>query len=170
MAVQSALLFPSLNIKAVISRYGALDLEHPKFNIFPNSPSPQSQDVLEEYLKASPRGTVRTTALPDMPWVWPVFEAIMPRFLDFFGREKELFTMKLVGEVKRLPAIWVLHGKEDDMVRRQRLLDATKLPSTNLSRSFQKSPRTLWRKSNKLIRKCQFGSLCGLEDMDSILQ
>ncbi|KAL1311779.1 hypothetical protein AAFC00_001863 [Neodothiora populina] len=120
LATQSALRFPEINFKAVISQYGMIDLEdrhyteaYPK-NLFG---TPRVESAVEDYLKTFKPGTIRSSATDvDSTWMFVVEVMRQGRYLEFLGTDKNLFPMRLIDEAESLPPFWFISGKDDELV------------------------------------------------------
>lgn len=78
---------------------------------------------MEEHLKTSPRGTVVTVdgdiekkvELTRLPVAISTVQN--GKYLDFFGRDTELFPFENLPHAKRVPPfVWLFHGKQDSAV------------------------------------------------------
>ncbi|KAJ5948736.1 hypothetical protein N7454_002043 [Penicillium verhagenii] len=127
MVSQSMLLHPEINIRAVILSYPMIDLrdqfwaekyEKPIFGL-PTLP----YEIVEAHLKGLPPNAVCTTdgdieksvGLSRLPVAISTVQH--GKYLDFFGRETELFPFENLPRAKRLPPfVWVFHGRQDSAV------------------------------------------------------
>lgn len=123
--MQSALLCPNAGIKAVISQYGTLDMAIPHFSqagektVMGAPYNPQANAVIDDYLERNVRGekvTVRVSTLPDTMWPLAVSYIQAGRFIEAIGSRRREQPMTLVEEAKTLPALWLVHGREDSVV------------------------------------------------------
>lgn len=129
LAVQSALIHPELNIKAVVTLYSPLEYDVPSFTvphprrILGTMPPPprQAEAIIRAYMKKN-KGRVRTAGDPAESW--DLLLAIMQqgRVLSFMNAspglpDTRLDIIPLLREVKKIPPLWLIHGREDTVVR-----------------------------------------------------
>lgn len=123
LATQSAIHFPQLKFKAIISQYGMLDMEHPHFSqAYHKEMSGEPHlpvGVVDDYRKSLRPDAVRSSTIPPELWSLIVETVREGRILDFLGKDKTLFPMRLLDETKELPPFWIIHGETDDFVRPQ---------------------------------------------------
>ncbi|KAJ5263592.1 hypothetical protein N7478_011197 [Penicillium angulare] len=127
MVSQSMFLHPEINIKAAIMSYPMIDLrdrywnekfEKPIFGL-PNIPF----TIVEEHLKNSPPNAIvavdgdieEKSELKRLPLAISMVQN--GKYIDFFGRETELFPFENLAKAERVPPfVWVFHGKQDSAV------------------------------------------------------
>lgn len=125
MAVQSALLRPELNIKAVISLYAPLHNNVPSFTIphprrimgtLPPPPR-QAEGIIRSYIKKS-KGTVRTVGDPVEMWellLCMLQQGRLPSLMTA-RPDTRLDVISMLKQVQKLPPLWLIHGLEDSVV------------------------------------------------------
>ncbi|OCK74973.1 putative polyketide synthase [Lepidopterella palustris CBS 459.81] len=126
MAVQSALLRPDMNIKAIVSMYAPLHRAVPYFTVpqprkimgAPPFPPRQAEAKIRSYIKSMPPEAVRTTGDPtDM---WELLRCILqqgwlPRLIDA-RPDARLDIFAMMEQTNVLPPIWFIHGEQDSVV------------------------------------------------------
>lgn len=120
LAVQSALTQPAGSIKGVIGLYPQLDMHDPFYTTkfekhlfgMPMLPT----EVVDAHIAATTPGTVVTSAL--LPFRLDITCSIIQngRMLEFLGDRKELFPIEMVALAEHMPAVLIVHGKEDSAV------------------------------------------------------
>lgn len=122
LATQSALHFPLMGFKAIISQYGMIDMEHEHFTQpgdkgmagTPHVPS----GVVDDYVNGLRKGAVRTSTRMPTLWTFIVETVRQGRLVEFLGKDKDVLPMKKVAEVEHVvPPFWIVNGKDDDLVR-----------------------------------------------------
>ncbi len=126
LAVQSALLHPELDIKAVVSLYAPLEYNVPSFmvphprrilGIMPPPPR-QAEGIIRTYTKRT-KGSVRTVG--DPVHMWELFLCMLQQgrvpSLMSARPDARLDIISLLKQVKKLPPLWLIHGEEDSVVR-----------------------------------------------------
>lgn len=109
LSMFSQLLRPDVSIKAIIATYGVYDRE-----LYP---------VKGHKLEAGPandKGTHETTRLdsdPDSAFELHAKYTASGRLYNAFGVNDRVNTMKLVEKAQSFPAVWLLHAKDDELVR-----------------------------------------------------
>jgi len=126
LAVQSALLHPELDIKAIVSLYAPLEYDVPTFTVphprrilgtMPPAPR-QAEAIIRSYAKKN-KGHVRTAG--DPAHMWELLLCVMqqgrvPTFMNAWS-DPRIDIISLLKEVKRIPPIWLIHGEDDTVVR-----------------------------------------------------
>lgn len=126
LAVQSALLRPELNIKAIVSLYAPLEYDVPTFTVphprrilgtMPPAPR-QAEAIIRSYAKKN-KGRVRTAG--DPAHMWELLLCVMqqgrvPSFMNAWS-DSRIDIISLLKEVKKIPPIWLIHGVDDTVVR-----------------------------------------------------
>ena len=120
LAVQSALRQPAGSIKALIGLYPQLDVRDPFFNTqfekrFLGMPM-LPMEIVDAHVKAMKPGAIVTTATPPARQELACSVVQNGRFGEFFGKSKELFPVEMVALADAMPAVLILHGREDSMV------------------------------------------------------
>ena len=120
LAVQSALTQPAGSIKAVIGLYPQLDMRDPFYNTkfekllfgMPMLPA----EVVDAHIKAAGPGAVVTSAyLPErLDLVCSIVQN--GRVTEFLGESQELFPVEMVTLADAMPAVLIVHGREDSVV------------------------------------------------------
>ena len=117
LAMQSALREPAGSIKAVIGLYPQLDMADPfyreKFDkpLFGRPIEPN--EFIDEHVATRPHGAVVTNHYrTDLA----CSIARNGRIVEFLGEHKELFPVGMVSQAKRMPAVLILHGRDDRTV------------------------------------------------------
>ena len=126
MAVQSALIQPELNIKAIVSLYAPLYNNVPSFTvphprrIMGTMPPPprQAEGIIRSYIKKT-KGSVRTVGDPVYMWELLLCMLQQGRLPSLWNAwpDTRLDTISLLKQVKKLPPLWLIHGEEDSVVR-----------------------------------------------------
>lgn len=126
LAVQSALIHPELNIKAIISLYAPLEwkvrsftVPHPRRILGTMPPVPRKAEALIRSHIKKTKGTVRTTGDPAEMWellLCMLQQGRVPSFM-MARPDPRLDIMGLLKQVKQLPPLWIIHGKDDSVVR-----------------------------------------------------
>ncbi|KAJ5649989.1 uncharacterized protein N7484_003712 [Penicillium longicatenatum] len=127
MVSQSMFLHPEINIRAAIMAYPMINLrdrfwaekyEKPIFGL-PTLP----YEIVESHLKSLPANAVFTTDGDIEKKVEllrpPLAIAIVQhgKYLDFFGRDTELFPFENLPRAERVPPfVWLFHGRQDSAV------------------------------------------------------
>ncbi|KAK0948056.1 hypothetical protein LTR29_000580 [Friedmanniomyces endolithicus] len=126
LAFMSALIAPKA-IKAVVMHYPMLDLRAPHYtqaytkHIF-DPPVPQiPKAVLDGFLANLKGNEVVASAVPLARVPLAMSMVQQGRFEELFGSERSLYPIDVlddgvVSESSRLPAMWILHGKQDTAV------------------------------------------------------
>lgn len=118
--MQSALTQPAGSIKAVIGLYPELDLRDDFFNrkfekqLF-GTPMLRSE-IVDEHVAAMAPGAVVTSAY--LPSRLDIACSMVQngRVVEFLGESKELFPAEMVALVESMPAVLIVHGREDSVV------------------------------------------------------
>lgn len=137
--MQSALTQPAGSIKAVICLYPQLDMRDRFFNTkfekdlfgMPMLPN----DIVDTHIAAMTRGAAVTSAYLPSRLDLACSMVQNGRVLEFLGESKELFPVEMVSLVEKMPAILIVHGKDDSVipvVGSERFVEALKkkLPGT----------------------------------------
>lgn len=124
LAIQSSLLHPSAGIKAVISQYGMLDNKIPHFTQkgqkhMAGAPQ-QPESEVDDYLQDMQKGAVRTETHPWEMWLFICATVQAGRYLEFLGDGVGVHAIDNLGTAERVPACWIIHGKEDSLVSGKR--------------------------------------------------
>ena len=125
LAVQSSLVRPELDIKAVISLYAPLEYNVPSFTvphprrILGTMPPPprQAESLIRSYTKRT-KGTVRTAGNPSHMWellLCMLQQGRVPSLMNA-RTDTRLDIISLLKQVRRLPPLWLIHGEEDSVV------------------------------------------------------
>ena len=120
LAVQSALMQPAGSINAVICHCPMLDIRDPYYSTklekqlfgMPIQPT----ETVDAHVAAMTPGAVVTSASP--PTRSDIMCSIVRngRMLEFFGDREELFPVEMLAVAEHMPAVLILHGKEDSAV------------------------------------------------------
>lgn len=120
LAMQSALTQPTGSIKAVIGLYPQFDMRDPfcttKFekSLFgvPMLPT----EIVDAHVAAMAPGAAVTSAY--LPSRLDITCSMVQngRMLEFLGEEKELFLVEMVTMAEHMPAVLIVHGREDSAV------------------------------------------------------
>ena len=120
LAIQSALTQPAGSINAVIGLYPQLDMRDPFYNTkfekqlfgVPMQPT----GIVDAHVEAMAPGAVVTSA--ELPARLDLACSMVQngRVMEFLGEAEELFPVEMVGHVDHMPAILILHGREDTAV------------------------------------------------------
>ncbi|CAF9940454.1 hypothetical protein IMSHALPRED_002032 [Imshaugia aleurites] len=120
LAMQSALTQPAGSIKAVIGLYPQLDLRDPFFNTkfekylfgMPMLPT----GIVDSHVTAMAPGAVVTSAYLPSRLDLTCSMVQNGRFLEFLGESKDLFPVEIVASAEHMPAVLIVHGREDSAV------------------------------------------------------
>ena len=120
LAMQSAIMQPAGSIKAVIGLYPQLDMRDPFFTTkyeklmfgMPMLPT----EIVDAHVKAMAPGAVVTSAYLPSRLDLACSMVQNGRVVEFLGDAKELFLVEMVAQVDHMPAVLILHGKEDTAV------------------------------------------------------
>jgi acetyl esterase/lipase len=126
MALMSALTQPqakgSGGIKAVLAQYPMTNyLRCSPSETFMGRPSPKEPE-LDAHLSSIEPGTIISSAFPPARTDISDPLAAYNRYLDYFGHDKNLWPIGLVGETgkdgegRQLPPTWIIHGDADTAV------------------------------------------------------
>ncbi|KAK1083971.1 hypothetical protein LTR33_002931 [Friedmanniomyces endolithicus] len=115
LAFMSALVAPEA-IKAVVMHYPMLDLRAPHYT---QAYIPKA--VLDGFLTNLKGNEVVASAVPLARVPLAMSMVQQGRFEELFGKERSLYPLDLlddgvVSDSSRLPALWILHGKQDSAV------------------------------------------------------
>lgn len=118
--MQSALTQPAGSIKAVICLYPQLDMRDRFFNAkfeksllgMPMLPN----EIVDAHVAAMTRGAVVTSAYLPSRLDLACSMVQNGRVLEFLGESKELFPVEMVALVEKMPAVLIVHGKDDSVV------------------------------------------------------
>jgi hypothetical protein len=130
MAIQSTIICSNNNIdidiKLVISQYGSIDLKIPHFlgsaqGVVYGAPSFQSENLdkaIQGYLASIIPGAVRTSEIPGTGPGTSLLHAMLQQrhLLEFLGPESALYPMEQLEGVKKFPPVWMIHGRDDNVV------------------------------------------------------
>ncbi len=118
--MQSALTQPAGSIKAVIGLYPQLDMRDRFFNTkfekilfgMPMLPT----EVVDAHVAATAPGAVVTSAY--LPSRLDIACSMVQngRFVEFLGDSEELLPVEKVALVEKMPAVLIVHGREDSVV------------------------------------------------------
>jgi acetyl esterase/lipase len=115
LALQSALLFPSANIKVVMAQYCALypDIEwYPQ----PSSPPAEANAFIEAYLsKIKPRTIRLSSPFPAMLDFGGALKKA-GRHREFMGDDERLTINYCLRTAEKMPPIWIMQGIQDSIV------------------------------------------------------
>ena len=120
LAMQSALRQPAGTIKAVIVLYPMLDLRDQFYNtrfekdilgtpMLPN-------EIVDAHVAAMAPGAVVTNDFQPSRVELTYAMIQNGRMVEFLGESKELFPIEMVALAEDMPAVLILHGKEDSIV------------------------------------------------------
>jgi acetyl esterase/lipase len=123
LAIQSALLLPNMRFKAILSQYGMLDHKLAHFTqksttkYLAGAPQ-QPESEIENYLLDMQKGAVRTETHPWEMWLFICATVQAGRYLEFLGDGENVHVIENLEKIKgaKLPACWIIHGKEDSLV------------------------------------------------------
>jgi acetyl esterase/lipase len=110
MAIQSGLVRPKGEIKAVLAQYPMIDDVRSK----PNSETPP-ESIIDEHLAAVQPGSVVSSAVPPSRGSLEVALRRHRRFNDYFGTGKHMWPLTAIEDAKYLPPIYILHGEQDSI-------------------------------------------------------
>ena len=120
LAMQSALRQPAGSIKAVIGLYPQLDLRDDFYNTkfdkdilgMPMLPD----EIIDAHVAAMAPGAVVTsdTQPSRMQLTYSMIQN--GRMVEFLGESRELFPIEIVALAEEMPAVLILHGREDSIV------------------------------------------------------
>ena len=120
LAMQSALTQPAGSIKGVIGLYPLLDIRDPYYSTklekqllgMPMLPT----KVIDAHVATMTPGAVVTNA--SLPLRADIMCSMVRngRILEFLGETQELFPVETVTLAEHMPALLILHGKEDSAV------------------------------------------------------
>jgi acetyl esterase/lipase len=119
LALQSAFLFPEMAIRLVMAQYPTLDISDPKFHSGP-SQTPSKASLVDEYLKRLEPGAIRLSS--PFPEKLELMMAILDegRLPGLLGHDERMVLSTSMERSKRLPAIWIVQGKNDQLVSSER--------------------------------------------------
>ncbi|KAJ5634229.1 hypothetical protein N7528_002071 [Penicillium herquei] len=124
--MQSLLRHPALNIKAAIAAYPMVDFHHRYWSESYEKPIFGAATVptilIDNHLKNLPPNAVFSgdkdpatgAGLARMPVALSIVQN--GKFINFFGREPELYPIDLLPNSKLPPFLWVFHGRQDSAV------------------------------------------------------
>ncbi|KAI1402583.1 putative polyketide synthase [Hypoxylon fuscum] len=126
LSVQSAILYPQSNIKAIISISAPLHANVPQLTVPalrtimgtpPRSPG-QAAAAIRSYKKSIKPGAVRTVGDPTEMWDMVLSVAQQGALARFLGmkEDKRLDIMSGLDQVEKLPPIWAIHGQGDTII------------------------------------------------------
>lgn len=116
MAIQSALTQPEGVIKALLIQY-PMTIIHDKVDrkSVLGMPIPGPNLVKDHIVELKP-GAIVSAAIPparlDLSFAMTTYG-----FLDFLGHDKRLNPIEGLDSAKYFPSTWIIHGKDDEMVR-----------------------------------------------------
>ena len=118
--MQSALGQPAGSIKAVIGLYPQLDVRDSFYNTkfekdlfgMPMLPN----EVVDAHVAGTAPGSVVTSAYPPSRLDLACSMVQNGRVVEFLGESKELFPVEMVALAETMPAVLIVHGKEDSAV------------------------------------------------------
>lgn len=115
LALQSAFLFPSANIKAVMASYCAL---YPDIDWVPQPSSPPAEATafVEAYLSQIKPGSVRVSS--PFPALMDLGDALKQtgRHREFMGDDERLTINYCLRTAEKMPPIWIIQGIDDTIV------------------------------------------------------
>jgi hypothetical protein len=119
LAIQSAIVQPEDNIKAIIAAYPCMDVNDKKYctpgeTVFGAPMIPQN--VLSDHLKGIKPGDVVSEAYP--PERMPLcLSAVQQGLLkDLIGQDERLDVIWLLQKAQKLPFVFIYNGSEDSAV------------------------------------------------------
>lgn len=120
LAMQSALTQPAGSIKAVIALYPQLDMRDRFFNAkfeknlfgMPMLPN----EIVDAHIAGMTRGAAVTSAYLPSRLDLACSMVQNGRVLEFLGESKELFPVEMVALAENMPAVLIVHGKDDSVV------------------------------------------------------
>lgn len=118
LSLQSAFLFPSAQIKAVLAQYPAI---HPDIALFkprPAVPSPDAEAILDAYIAHIKPGAIRLSS--PFPALMDIAQALNQtyRYRGWLGDDKRLTLNHGLTSADKIPPIWILQGVDDTIVSR----------------------------------------------------
>lgn len=120
LATQSALHFPEMKFRAIISQYGMIDMENPHFTLAGHKDMAGTPHlpvgVVDDYLATIKKDAVRTSTLPPTLMTFIVETVRQGRLLEFLGNSEDVLPMRKIENVKEVPPFWVVNGDDDEMV------------------------------------------------------
>ena len=134
LAIQSALTQPAGSIQATIALYPQLDMRDPFFNtkfeklLFGMPMMPE--EVLDAHVASLTGGEVVTSAFPPARLDLTCAMIQNGRMLEFLGTGEKLLPLELVAQAESMPAVLILHGREDSVIPvagSQRFVEALKM-------------------------------------------
>ena len=118
--MQSALTQPAGSIKAVIGLYPQLDMRdrffNAKFDKHPFGMPMLPNEIVDAHVAAIAPGAVVTSAYPPSRLDVACSMVQNGRVVEFLGESKELFPIEMVALVENMPAVLIVHGKDDSAV------------------------------------------------------
>ena len=120
LAMQSAIRQPAGRIKGVIGLYPQLDIrDHfftTKFEKHPFGMPMLPNEIVDAHVAAIGPGSVVTSAYPPSRLDIACSMVQNGRVVEFLGESKELFPIEMVATVDNMPAVLIVHGREDSAV------------------------------------------------------
>ena len=116
--MQSALTQPAGSINAVIGLYPQLDMRdsyyNSKFEKHPFGMPMLPNEIVDMHVAA--KTAVVTSAYPPSRLDIACSMVQNGRVVEFLGDSKELFPIEMVALVEKMPAILIVHGREDSAI------------------------------------------------------
>ncbi|KAL5585693.1 hypothetical protein FOVSG1_013385 [Fusarium oxysporum f. sp. vasinfectum] len=116
LSLQSAFLFPELDIKLVMVQYGTLDLEHHLYNSPPAVPPAADNELVEQFLKRIQPGDIRLSSPPPKNWDFCLAVLSTGRHRELMGSDERMLLARNLKAAKKLPAVWFCQGEEDEIM------------------------------------------------------
>lgn len=120
LAIQSAVTQPYGSIRAFIPSYPLVDLEADWFTkAFTKAPfgTPMlDPSIVHSHVKSIIPGTVISDAEPPIRMPLAIATLQQGRFSEFVGSDPQLYPMKTIEMIDRLPFIFIFHGADDSAV------------------------------------------------------
>ncbi|KAI1379834.1 putative polyketide synthase [Hypoxylon crocopeplum] len=126
LSVQSAILCPQSNIKAIISISAPLNADVPQLTVpaprtimgTPARSPGQAAAAIRSYKKSIRPGAVRTVGDPTEMWDMVLSVAQQGALARFLGtkEDKRLDIMSGFDKVDKMPPIWAIHGQGDTII------------------------------------------------------
>ncbi|KAL1296765.1 hypothetical protein AAFC00_000230 [Neodothiora populina] len=136
LSIQSGILCPNAGIKAIVSQYGSVDMDHPNFSapggvIFgePAQPLAKANEFIAAYHAKHvdvPNPKVRLEASPGELWPLAVAYLNAGKLGDAVGKGPRANPIKGIEGVKSFPPIAFTHGKQDSVVPCDNTIDFAK--------------------------------------------
>ncbi|KAH9881094.1 hypothetical protein J1614_001587 [Plenodomus biglobosus] len=116
MTLMSGLTQPKGSIKALLAQYPMTDsLRRKPTEELHGQPTPPPT-IIDEHISSITPGTVLSSAIPPARMHISYALSAYGRYLEFFGRDKNMWPLYLVEKKAYLPPTWIVHGDADTAV------------------------------------------------------